>query len=116
MAKNDKMIDQKKQVSRRNFLVAQRSPSIDYGVYEPVVNEVPVPPADAEVHPTACEYCIVGCGYKVYRWPSAAEGGPARPTKTPSTRTIRIRPASGKWVSPNMHNVVRHNGELHHLW
>ena len=30
---------------------------------------VPLPPADADVITTACDYCIVACGYKVYRWP-----------------------------------------------
>ncbi|MEE8453284.1 MAG: hypothetical protein V3R90_00725, partial [Limibaculum sp.] len=31
--------------------------------------DVPLPPKDADVLSTACDYCIVACGYKVYRWP-----------------------------------------------
>ena len=34
-------------------------------------NDIPLPPKDAEVISTACDYCIVACGYKVYRWPVA---------------------------------------------
>jgi anaerobic selenocysteine-containing dehydrogenase len=26
-------------------------------------DELPVPPADAKVHTSACQYCNVGCGY-----------------------------------------------------
>jgi len=45
--------------------------------YIPETN-VPLPPKGAEVITTACDYCIVACGYKVYRWPVAGRkiGGP----------------------------------------
>ena len=61
-------------ISRR-LLLAARTPSVDYGTYDLPVDEVPIPPTDAEVLPTACEYCIVCCGYKVYRWPYQQRGG-----------------------------------------
>ena len=32
-------------------------------------DELPVPPQDAKVHTSACQYCNVGCGYKIYTWP-----------------------------------------------
>ena len=38
--------------------------------------QVPLPPVDAKVTTTACEYCPVACGYKVYTWPVGTEGGP----------------------------------------
>ncbi|WP_045110103.1 hypothetical protein [Moritella viscosa] len=39
-------------------------------------DHAPLPPANAEVITTACDYCIVACGYKVYRWPlEKANGG-----------------------------------------
>jgi arsenite oxidase large subunit len=31
--------------------------------------QLPVPPASAKVHTSACQYCNVGCGYKIYTWP-----------------------------------------------
>ena len=40
------------------------------------LDSVPLPPKDANVHTTACDYCVVGCGYKVYTWPVGQEGGP----------------------------------------
>jgi arsenite oxidase large subunit len=44
--------------------------------------ELPVPPKTAKVHTSACQYCNVGCGYKIYTWPvkdtpeSPKAGGP----------------------------------------
>ena len=32
-------------------------------------DHAPLPPTYAEVITTACDYCIVACVYKVYRWP-----------------------------------------------
>jgi anaerobic selenocysteine-containing dehydrogenase len=29
-------------------------------------DELPVPPKSAKVHTSACQYCNVGCGYKIY--------------------------------------------------
>ncbi|MBT6683031.1 MAG: hypothetical protein HOB07_13400, partial [Chloroflexi bacterium] len=37
---------------------------------------VPLPPVDARMTNTACDYCIVGCGYRVFTWPEGTEGGP----------------------------------------
>jgi arsenite oxidase large subunit len=45
-------------------------------------DQLPVPPANATVHTSACQYCNVGCGYKIYSWPveatpkKASAGGP----------------------------------------
>ena len=39
-------------------------------------DSVPLPPPDADVLTTACDYCVVACGYKVYRWPVGKAGGP----------------------------------------
>jgi len=104
-----------KQVNRRDLLrLAARSPSIDYGVYEAASTEVPVPPPDAEVHPTACDYCIVGCGYKAYTWPVGSEGASAASSNA-FKQAFPIEPAGANWVSPNMHNIVRRNGTLHHV-
>ena len=40
---------------------------------------VPLPPPDAKVHTTACDYCIVACGYKAYTWPLTSENGGPNP-------------------------------------
>lgn len=102
-----------KELTRRDLLAA-RSPSVDFGTYDLPVDDVPVPPADATVLPTACDYCIVGCGYKVYVWPYNRKGG-GRADQNALRASFPVAPASGKWVSPNMHNVVLRNGEPHHV-
>ena len=77
-------------------------------------DSVPLPPPNAEVFTTACDYCIVGCGYKVYRWPIGREGGPKA-----NQNALRVDfPTgimTGGWVSPNMHNIIMVNGRLHHV-
>ncbi|MEE8270902.1 MAG: arsenate reductase (azurin) large subunit, partial [Alphaproteobacteria bacterium] len=76
---------------------------------------VPLPPPDADVITTACDYCIVACGYKVYRWPVAGgkEGGPAA-DQNAFGEDFPVFPL-GPWIAPNQHNIVLHNGEPHHI-
>ena len=50
--------------------------------------DLPVPPASAKVHTSACQYCNVGCGYKIYTWPVRA-----KPVKRRGDR--RSRSATG---------------------
>lgn len=69
--------------------------------------KVPIPPADAQTFRTVCQFCIVGCGYKVFKWPEGADG-----TAKPAGNALRIdlgeqQPADGEWISPNMHSVVK---------
>ena len=103
-----------KNISRREMLLAARSPAIDYAVYEQDKNEVPIPPADAEVHTSACDYCIVGCGYKAYTWPVDEKGGSAA-DENAFHADFPIAAARGNWVSPNMHNIVKRDGKLHNV-
>ncbi len=80
--------------------------------YQPQ-DRVPLPPSDAKVHTTACDYCIVGCGYKVYTWPVGIEGGP-----TPEQNALGSAfPGNvlGPWISPNQHNIVSIDGQPHHV-
>jgi len=49
-----------------------------------------VPPRSAEVHTSACQYCNVGCGYKIYTWPV---------NDTPE-RLPQPEGSLGDWVSP----------------
>ncbi len=77
-------------------------------------NSVPLPPPEATVHTTGCDYCIVGCGYKVYTWPVDGEnGGPA------ADQNAFGKPFPGgvlaPWISPNQHNVVSVDGVDNHV-
>ncbi len=42
--------------------------NVGFAKSEPI-DKVPLPPKDAKVYPTACDYCIVGCAYKAFVWP-----------------------------------------------
>ncbi len=75
---------------------------------------VPLPPVDAQVYTTACEYCPVACGYKVYVWPVEKEGGP-RASENALGHDYPTANQSGMWISPNMHNVISHRGRPHHV-
>jgi len=83
--------------------------------YEVSKNRVPLPPKGADVLTTACDYCVVGCGFKAIRWPvGAKEGGPKADQNAMGLDFPRP-PGSGGWVSPSMHNIVSHDGKPHHV-
>lgn len=74
---------------------------------------VPLPPADAKQYTTACDYCIVGCGYKVFTWPDGTEGGPLA-GQNALGKDFPTRAFEG-WVSPNQHNTALIGGQKHHI-
>ncbi|WP_068310179.1 arsenate reductase (azurin) large subunit [Polycladidibacter hongkongensis] len=82
--------------------------------YIPETN-IPLPPVDADVISTACDYCIVACGYKVYRWPvKGGKVGGAMAGENAFNVDFPVDPL-GPWVAPNQYNTVMHNGEPHHV-
>jgi arsenite oxidase large subunit len=77
---------------------------------------VPLPPKHAERFNTVCQFCIVGCGYRVYRWPVMRRGGPAPEDNALGIDFRAQQPALGTWISPNMHTVVTdRDGSRHHI-
>lgn len=77
------------------------------------LDHVPLPPKSAKVQATACAYCVVGCGYKVYSWPVGSEGGSEAHQ---NALGLSVPGAElGPWVSPNQHNVVQIEGRDHHV-
>lgn len=56
------------------------------------------PPNNSEVLTTACQYCVVGCGYEAHIW-DEANGSPDAPELT-----------KANWVSPAMTGKVKFNG------
>ena len=75
---------------------------------------VVLPPLNAKVVPTACDYCVVGCAYKAYTWPVGTEGGPSASENALHT-DFPVGALTGKWISPNMQNIVTIRGEPHHV-
>jgi arsenite oxidase large subunit len=59
-------------------------------------DELPVPPKNATVHTSACQYCNVGCGYKIYTWPVR------KTPKRSSARGPYPKGALSDWISPAM--------------
>jgi arsenite oxidase large subunit len=59
-------------------------------------DELPVPPKNAKVHTSACQYCNVGCGYKIYTWPVADT-----PTSVNADGPYPKGPLED-WISPTM--------------
>ena len=41
------------------------------------IDRLPIVPKDAKEFNVVCHYCIVGCGYKAYTWPTNKQGGTA---------------------------------------
>ena len=82
--------------------------------YIPETN-VLLPPKDAKVLSTACDYCIVACGLKVYLWPVAGNrNGAPKAGQNAFGVDFPVDPL-GPWVAPNQHNIVLHEGEPHHI-
>nr|HMQ74291.1 hypothetical protein [Rubrivivax sp.] len=70
----------------------------------------PVPPPHAEQIGTACDYCVVGCAYRVWRWP--ADGAPSR---AESASAGLPRADEQPWANPAQHNIVAWQGRPHHV-
>ncbi|MFP4632901.1 MAG: molybdopterin-dependent oxidoreductase [Halobacteriales archaeon] len=80
----------------------------------PSRNEVPIPPNDAERSVRSCRYCIVGCGYEVYKWPVGEEGGPTE-EENALDADYPVGQESGDWASPNMHQIIKEDGQEYHV-
>ncbi len=82
--------------------------------YQPA-DSVPLPPRNAEVFTTCCDYCIVACGYKVYRWPAKGPHGGPRKGENALGRDFTLDPMDGNWISPNQFTQAIHNGRLYNI-
>jgi arsenite oxidase large subunit len=78
-------------------------------------DQLVLPPVSAKKTNLTCHFCIVGCGYHVYKWPEHKEGGKA-PSENAFNLDYRkqIAPLEAPYTV-DMHNVVtdldgsRHN-------
>ena len=61
-----------------------------------------------------CHFCIVGCGYHVYKWDANREGGRA-PDQNALGLDFRSQlPAQSIVMTPAMHNVIAGNDGRKH--
>lgn len=70
------------------------------------IAQVPIPPKNAQVLKTPCEFCIVGCGYVAYKWPVGRDGDP-KGNNIWGIDLTKQQPAYGTWVSENQHQIVK---------
>ncbi len=82
--------------------------------YYQAKDHAPIPPKNADVLTTACDYCIVACGYKVYRWPVGAKDGGMKAAENAFGIDFPSNMLQ-EWVAPTQHNVVMHKGKKHNV-
>jgi len=70
------------------------------------MTRVPLPPTNAKTFRTVCQFCIVGCGYRVFKWPEGKNGTPEPEGNALGVDFREQQPADGVWISTNMHTVV----------
>ncbi len=78
-------------------------------------DRLPLPPASAEKTNMVCHFCIVGCGYHVYKWPANQEGGRAPHENALKLDFRQQLPALKSSMSTAMVNLVRDQGRAYNI-
>ena len=58
-------------------------------------DRVALPPVNAQKTNLTCHFCIVGCGYHVYKWDENTEGGRGAASERLGTRFSQAASAAG---------------------
>ena len=77
--------------------------------------KIPLPPKDAKLLHTGCDYCIVGCAYNAYVWPLGVEGGPKAADNAIGVDFPVEEAAGGNWPNANQHTIGLIDGEPHNV-
>ena len=79
-------------------------------------DQIPIPPKGAQVTNMTCHFCIVGCGYKVYKWPINREGGKA-PDQNALGLDFRkpLSPYAGAPAAAMVNTIQERNGQYNNL-
>ena len=84
--------------------------------YKRHTDRLPIISADAERKNVVCHYCIVGCGYHAYTWPTNRQGGPAPEDNAFGVDLLEQQPTETEaWYAPAMYNIVKVDGEDRHM-
>jgi arsenite oxidase large subunit len=84
--------------------------------YKRQIDRLPIIPADAKEFNVTCHYCIVGCGYKAYTWPTNKQGGMAADQNKFGVDLGKQQPAeTANWYAASMYNIVSQNGQDVHI-
>ena len=80
------------------------------------IDRLPIVPKDAKEFNVVCHYCIVGCGYKAYTWPTNKQGGTAPDQNKFGVDLGKQQAAeTTAWYAPSMYNIVQQNGQDVHI-
>ena len=80
------------------------------------IDSLPIVPKDAKEFNVVCHYCIVGCGYKAYTWPTNKQGGTAPDQNAFGVDLAKQQAAQTvAWYAPAMYNIVQQNGKDVHI-
>lgn len=69
-------------------------------------DRVALPPVNAQKTNMTCHFCIVGCGYHVYKWPENKEGGRASHQNALGLDFRKQLPPFATTMTPAMQNVI----------
>ena len=69
-------------------------------------DRVALPPVNAQRTNLTCHFCIVGCGYHVYKWDADTEGGRAPHQNALGLDFRKQLPPLRKIMTPAMTNVI----------
>ena len=73
-------------------------------------DRVALPPVNAQKTNMTCHFCIVGCGYHVYKWDEGQEGGRAAKQNALGLDFTRQLPPLQVTMTPAMTNVIEDKG------
>jgi arsenite oxidase large subunit len=71
-----------------------------------VTDRIALPPKDAQQTNMTCHFCIVGCGYHVYKWDANREGGRAASQNALGLDFTKQLPAMAVVLTPAMTNTI----------
>lgn len=69
-------------------------------------DRIALPPVNAQKTNMTCHFCIVGCGYHVYKWDANSEGGRAPNQNALGLDFTKQLPPMAVTLTPAMTNVI----------
>ena len=78
-------------------------------------DRIALPPVNAQRTNMTCHFCIVGCGYHVYKWEEGSEGGRAPSQNALGLDFRKQLPPLAVTLTPAMTNVIAEGGKRHNI-
>lgn len=81
-----------------------------------IKDRIALPPVNAKKTNMACHFCIVGCGYHVYKWPAGTEGGRKPDQNALGTDFTKPVGLLQQCMTPAMTNTIKDkDGSSHNI-